>query len=310
MNRARVCVLATVGIVALASFSLWLVPNAVRSADPVSRDDGLPLHMSFKQAVAQVDSAVQAYGQGIATGDVALARSVCDTSDAAWSAEQERIVTEVQTKLAGHHARIICIKGPSYSLVHWNRPDSVASSIHSHPLVVQDSLTGQVVYEASCHALARYGRFRLVRPPDDVETQVDYRLGLGRLYGRELDKPDQALTIWRKILVDYPQIGPGQRLRIHDSIAGVLEEQRDFAGAAAAWEQALGLATEPLSYSGIELDGKWIRTTKAERAKYGLARCILAAGQKKRARELYQELAGSTVPELAAAAKAALAGMQ
>ncbi|MFA6109262.1 MAG: hypothetical protein WDA75_10895 [Candidatus Latescibacterota bacterium] len=309
MSRARVYVLATVGIVALASFSLWLVPNAVRSADPESRDDGLPLHMSFKQAVAQVDSAVQAYGQGIATGDVALARSVCDTSDTPWLAEQQRIVADVNARLAGHPARIVFPRTASYSIVHWGRPDSVASSIHGNALVIQDSLTGQVVYEAPYRALARYGRFRLVRPPEDEEAQVGYRLDLGRLYDREMGKPDHALEIWRQILVDFPQAEAEQRLRVHDAIAELLEKQKDFAGAATAWEQALGLDTTPHSYSSIQLDGKWVRVTQAERLKLGLARCTLAAGQKERARPLFQELAGSETSELAAAAKAALAGM-
>lgn len=309
MSRARVYVLATVGTVALASFSLWLVPNAVRSADPTSRADGLPLHMSFKQAVAQVDSAVQAYGQGIATGDVALARSICDTSDATWLAEQQRIVADVHARLAGHSARIVYPSTASYWIVHWGMPDSVASSIHGNALVVQDSLTGQVVYEAPYRALARYGRFRLVRPPQDEQAQVDFRLNLGGLYDREMGRSDHALEIWRQILVDFPQVEAEQRLRVYDAMAELLEKQKDFAAAATAWELALGLATEPHSYSSIMFDGKWVRVTQAERPKFGLARCVLAAGQKERARQLYQELAGSETPELAAAAKAALAGM-
>ena len=84
MNKDRSYVFGTVVAIALVSCSLWLVPGAVRRAfDETGEFEGIPLRTTFKQAAAQVDSALQAYGKGIRTGDVEQALIGFDTGDAA-----------------------------------------------------------------------------------------------------------------------------------------------------------------------------------------------------------------------------------
>ena len=63
-----------------------------------------------------------------------------------------------------------------YSILHFGRPDSLSSAWYAGALVIQDSLSGELVHETTYFARAHTNRFLLSRPPEDLTLQMRYRL--------------------------------------------------------------------------------------------------------------------------------------
>ena len=306
MNRVRIYVLVTMGIVVLASLSLWLVPGAMRQAFHTSEANAVPLSMTWEQAKAQVDSAVYALGEGMIRGDAELALSGCDSTAVEWLEAQRQRVKKVRARLKAHPARVL--RSVGYRVIRHGKADEVATAIFGGVLAVYDSLAGEIVHAERYHARVRSGRFRLLPPIEDEESQIDFQLGLGSVYQYELGMLGKALEINRQILKDLPEENRKRRKSIYRKIADLCAEQGDLTCAYEAYEGALGLL-EGNEYTGFKIDGKQINTKLEEELKYRLAQCALHMGRKEKVRKLCEELSRSRSEELVAAARALLADL-
>lgn len=341
MNRTRIYALTTLATVFLASLSLWLVPQSLqRQLEAAERGKALPPGMTFKQAQAQVDSALQTYVDGVLKGDVELALTSFATDDPGWLAAQRQAAQQAHTRLAGHPARVRHTSG--YYILHSGRPDSLSSAWYAGALVIQDSLSGELVHETLYFARAHTRRFLLSKPPEDLTLQMRYRLNLGSLYC-ELGMEEQALALWKRSLDEFPS-GPTnlqldlwkkiaqlyesrgnfteaiqtyeQALRLqsqdpielYDQLGNLYESRGNYADAIQAYEQALEFLQrqdphQGIRMGGMQIMGKNISARKDESLKYQLAQCNLKLNQVVKARALCQELAKSQTKELADAAR-------
>ena len=306
MNRTRIYALTTLATVFLASLSLWLVPQTLqRQLEAAEKGKALPPGMTFKQAQAQVDSALQTYVDGILKGDVELALTGFATDDPNWLAEQRQAAQQVHTRLAGHPARVRHTSG--YSVLHWGRPDSVSSAWYSGVLVIQDSLSGELVHETPYFARAQTHRFLLSKPPEDLTLQMRYRLNLGSLYC-DLGMEAQALALWKRTLDEFSSGPTSLHTQLCEQIAHLYESQENYAEAIQAYGQALQYLRDRdprqgVSMGGMQIQGKNITARTDELLKYQLAQCNLKLHQVENARALCLELAKSQTKELAAAAR-------
>jgi tetratricopeptide (TPR) repeat protein len=341
MERIRIYVLTTLGSIFLASLSLWLVPQSLQhQLEAAERGKALPPGMTFKQAQAQVDSALQTYVDGILKGDMELALAGFARNDPGWLAEQRQVAQQAHTRLASHPARVRHTSG--YYIFHFGRPDSVSSAWYAGALVIQDSLSGEIVDETPYFARAHTRRFLLSRPPEDISLQMSYRLNLGSLY-RQLGMEQRALVLWKRALDEFPAGPENLQIDLWKQIAQVYESQENYAEAFQTYEQALKFQSQDplvlydqlgnlhesrgnyaealqvyeraLGYvqsqdahhgirmGGMQVQGKFISARKEELLKYQLAQCNLKLNQVEKARALCQELAKSQTKELAAAAR-------
>lgn len=304
MNRTRIYALTTLATAFLASLSLWLVPQSLqRQLEAAERGKALPPGMTFKQAQAQVDSALQTYVDGILKGDVELALAGFATEDPGWLAAQRQAVQQAHTRLSGHPARVRHTSG--YSILHFGRPDSVSSAWYSGALVIQDSLSGEIIYESPYFSRVYTNRFLLSRSPE--ELQMRYRGNLGYLY-RDLGMEERALALWRRTLDEFPPGPTSLHTELCEQIAHLYESQENYPEAIQAYGQALKYLREQdprqgVSMGGMQILGRYITARTDEMLKYQLAQCNLKLNQVENARALCQELAKSQTKELAAAAR-------
>lgn len=309
MNKARMYALTTMGLIVLASLGLWSCAVLYKTSATKSN---LPRGMMQKEATAQVEAALNAYGQGIKEGDVELALANFDTSDAAWLSEQRRTVRQVHEQLAGHPALMHRTLG--YWIHHVGRADSVSSSTYGGALVVQDSLTGEILHETPYYAYAQADRFRLHRPPEDVQTRMYYRMNLGGLY-QKIGLEEQALERWRQTLLDFPTGPASVRERLYVEIGDVYKERKEHSRAYDAYEKALAILVESqntskgIGFGGMEIGGKYFTWRTDEKLKYILAECALEMGDREKGRELCRELVVSKKEEMAEAARRLLEDM-
>lgn len=237
MDRIWRYVLTTLGSIFLASLSLWLVPQSLqRQLEAAERGNALPPGMTFKQAQAQVDSVLQFYVDGILKGDMELAFAGFAADDPGWLAEQRQVAQQAHTRLAGHPARVRHTSG--YRILHLGRPDSVSSAWYAGALVIQDSLSGDLIHETHYFARAHTSRFLLSRPPEDSILQVRYRSNLGSLY-RELGMEQQALALWKRTLDEFPSGPEYLQKELWRQIGHLYVSKENYAEAIKTYEQAL-----------------------------------------------------------------------
>ena len=262
--------------------------------------------MTQAEATAQVDSAVQTLGEGMIRGDVELALKGCDTNDADWLAAQRLVVEEVHAKLTGHPATLFHTWGYTAP----GSPHEVTTYVYGGVLAVYDSLAREIIHAEPYRAQFQEGRFRLLPPPTDRISQINFRQDLGGIYQRELGMGEKALEIWTQVLEELPEEDTRRRMQAYVGIAAVHEEQKDYATAYATYEKGLKLMKKGHSYGAIEIAGKQVVVNQQEGVMYKMARCALAAGWADKTRALCERLAHSPSEELVSAANQMMAKLK
>ena len=305
MNKARAYVLGSIAALVLMSAALWLVPEEIRQQlGATAAEAGVT--MSRTEANGQVKGIMDAFLDGINTGNVELALMGFATEDSDWLASRRQIIETIVERLDGHKG-LIHYAHPSY-FGHPGSRDVPAKSVYVGAVAVQDSVTGEILHQMPRYAHARSGRFLWYRQPEDKALEVQYLSNLSDIYV-DLGDVGRAIAILRQLLTDS-QVSTNRQSFILRKIAAASEKNGDLEGALKAYEKGLVLAQEQArgtSFASLKFREKWVRVPEAEAISYHLARLSLRLGDGEQVRRWGEPLLSSDIEQLAGAAKELLA---